>query len=81
MKESPTHHDILGKEVNIEDIVAFSHHNQLKIGKVIKLNPKMLKIKEFRKNRSWGGGEYNIYSSETVIIPGADAIIYILQHT
>jgi hypothetical protein len=41
----------------------------------------MLKIKEFRKNRSWGGGEYNIYASETVIIPGADAIIYILQHT
>jgi hypothetical protein len=51
----------------------------LKIGKVIKLNPKMLKIKEFRKNRSWGSGEYNIYSSETVIIPGADAVIYILQ--
>lgn len=80
MKEVPEHRDILGKDISLDDIVAFSHHNMLKIGKVVKLNPKMLKIKEFRKNRSWGGGEYNIYSSETVIIPGADAIIYILQH-
>jgi hypothetical protein len=79
MKEIPVHRDILGRDISIDEIVAFSHHNQLKIGKVIKLNPKMLKIKEFRKNRSWGSGEYNIYSSETVIIPGADAVIYILQ--
>ena len=68
--------------VNINDVVAAGHRHGLIIARVIKINPKMIRVKEFKTMKySWESGEYNIYPSEMVRISEADAIIYILKNT
>lgn len=81
-KPQPDHFDKLGNKIELDDVVATAHHNRLIIARVIKLNNKMVKVREFRKSPSrWDPAEYNKYSSEMVKIPGPDATIYILKNT
>jgi hypothetical protein len=81
-KPDPEHFDKLGNRVNINDVVAVGHHNGLMIAKVIKINPKMIRVREFKAVKySWASGEYNKYSSEMVRIPEPDAVMYILKNT
>jgi hypothetical protein len=81
-KPKPEHFDRLGNKIELDDVVATAHHNGLIIARVIKLNDKMVKVREFRKTHSrWDPDEYNKYSSEMVRIPGPDATIYILKNT
>lgn len=81
-KPQPQHFDKLGNKIELNDVVATAHHNGLMIARVIKLNNKMVKVREFRKEPSrWNSGEYNKYSSEMVRIPGPDATLYILKNT
>jgi hypothetical protein len=69
------HADKLGRILAVDDIVAFSDHNNLCIGKVHKINAKMLTIKQL--------GRYNRtclkYSTDTVRLDGPDVMIYLLK--
>lgn len=76
------HLDILGKEILLDDVVAFCTHNNMKIGKVTKLNAKMIKVKELRKSTSrWDTSEHNKYSNDVIVINGPDAMLYVLAKT
>ena len=81
-KPQPEHFDKLGNKIELDDVVAVAHHYGLMIARVVKLNNKMVKVREFRKTQSrWDPGEYNKYSSEMVRIPGPEATVYILKNT
>lgn len=81
-KYDPEHFDKLGNSIKVNDVVAVSHHNSLMIGRVTKLNSKMIKVKEFRKTTSqWDTGEHNKYANDSVKINEADAVMYILKYT
>lgn len=78
-KKEIEHFDKLGDRLNINDVVAVAHHNSLMIAKVIKITPKMIRIKNFKKSR-WDDGEHNKYSSDAVKIQESAALIYILKN-
>lgn len=76
-KETITHKDRLGRELQVGDCVAVAHQNQLMIGLIKKLNPKMIKVSELgTRYRS----EYNKYSSECVRLDGPEVSMYLLKH-
>lgn len=75
MKKIAEHTDLLGKTININDCVAFSHSNRMFIGKVRKLNPKMIGI-DYVKYR----GSCNKYPNDIVVVEGADVTMYILKN-
>lgn len=80
MAEEIKHLDKLGREIKLGDCVVAPSHNSLMIARVIKLNPKMIKIKKFNTHqRSWHQGEYNKYSEDLVILDGPEVTAYLLR--
>jgi hypothetical protein len=81
MADTVQHLDKLGNIIAVDDVVAVAHHNMLMIAKVIKLNKKMIKVKEIKPHTKYGSSEYNKYSSEVARLNGNDAVMYILKNT
>lgn len=72
------HKDLIGREVKVEDAVAFSHHNTLYIGKVIKVTPKQVRVVPLlTKYRADEG--YLKYTNQCVLIGGPDLIVHLLK--
>ena len=78
-KEIPEHTDILGQTLTEGCHVAMSHHNQMMIGKIIKINPKTLRIVPVGKKTYRSEEGYQVYGSQTVRLDGPDALAYILK--
>lgn len=75
MAKVPEHKDKLGRPLAVGDCVAYPDgNNTLKIGLIDKLNPKMLRVKEFKKTYT-----SNKYPHETVKLDGPDISMYILK--
>ena len=72
------HNDILGRPIAVGDCVAFASYNNMAIATVIKLNPKMVKVKEIGINATWYTGN-NKYPQDLVILTESDVTMYILQ--
>lgn len=70
-KEIPEHRDLLGCVLSVGDYVAYPDSNTLKMGKIEKLNPKMVKIQ--------GRWSVNKYSKDTVKLDGPDLVMYLLK--
>lgn len=72
--------DRLGRVIKIDDCVATSHHNQLMIGRVSKINPKMVKVMKVGPKSSWRAERgYNKYPNDCVILEGPDVTLFLLQ--
>lgn len=69
------HRDLLDQEIKIGDLVACADHNNLLIGTVEKLNPKMIGVK-FMGYRS----HKNKYPKDMIVVDGPQAMIYLLKH-
>lgn len=75
------HQDKLGRDLTVGDAVAFPHHNGLLVGKVTKLNPKMLSIQSLdTKYKRWNDSDYRKYPQETVRLDEVDLTVYILRN-
>jgi len=72
-KETPEHVDVLGRPIRIGDFVVISYHNGLKICKVGRFTPKMVRVFPLTTSRKHGG--YLKYGAETVVVPGEDVFI------
>lgn len=79
-KPVPEHKDKLGRKLAMGSMVAYAHGNGLHIGKVIKLNPKMIGVQRI-SNERWGRSEANIYPTEMVLLEGSDVTFYILKNS
>lgn len=76
---SEEHKDLLGREVNVDDAVAFVHHNSMYVGKVIKVTPKQVRVVPLlTKYRSDTG--YLKYTSQCVLIGGPDLTAHLLKN-
>jgi hypothetical protein len=81
-KPEPEHKDILGRKLTVGDFVAVTIFNDLKIAKVIKLNPKMVKVKILDvKNNNWYRGEHNRYSEDMAIVDGMHLTAYLIRES
>lgn len=73
------HLDLLGREVKEDDAVAFTHHNTLYVGKVIKVTPKQVRVVPLlSKYRSENG--YLKYTNQCVLIGGPDLTMHLLKN-
>jgi hypothetical protein len=70
------HRDKLGRQINLGDCVVAPYHNSLMVAKVIKLTPKMVKIKKLANKQTW---EYNKYPQDLAIVNSADVTAYLLK--
>ena len=74
------HQDKLGRDLAVGDAVAFPDHNGLMIGKITKLNPKMISIQSVdTRRRKWSDTDYRKYPYETVRLDAVDLTLYLLK--
>lgn len=74
-KEIPEHRDVLGRVLSVGDYIAYPDFNHLKIGRVDKLNPKMIRVATGNQWRS----TTNKYSGDTTKLDGPDLVVYLLK--
>jgi hypothetical protein len=77
----PEHFDRLNNKIELGDVVVFPIANNLYIGRITKLNPKMVKVEEIKDKSSLWKREYNKYSVDIVKVPEKDAIVFLLKNT
>jgi hypothetical protein len=73
------HHDLLGREVKEDDYVAFTHHNSLYVGKVIKITPKQVRVIPMLTNYRSDKG-YLKYTSQCCLVGGPELTYHILKN-
>jgi len=80
MKELPVHKDKLGREIKVNDFVAYPTHNSLEFGKVMKINNKMIGvlpvIQKYKHHKNT-----NKYPSDLVRLEAQDMTWYILKNS
>ena len=74
-KETLEHRDLLGRLLAEGDYVAYPDSNHLRIGKIDKLNPKMVRVATGKEWRS----TINKYPIDTVKLDGPDLVMYLLK--
>lgn len=80
-KEPPVHKDKLGRTILLDDFVAYPQSNQLRVGKIIKLNNIMVKVLDITKPSKYKPGEYNKYPYDCVKLEASDMTWYILKNS
>ena len=79
-KEKIEHVDILGQPLAEGNYVAISRHNAMYICRIVKITPKMMRAVTLHGYGSSGDG-WLIYSQNSVLLSGADAMVYILKYS
>lgn len=75
-KEAPVHKDKLGRTISIGDFVAFPQSNSLSVGKITKLNPKMVKVLALPRAKS----DYNKYPTDVIRLEASDMTWFMLKN-
>ena len=73
------HLDLLGREVKIDDHVAFSHHNSLYVGKIVKVTPKQVRVVPVGKGRYREEGMLK-YTNQCCLVGGPELTFHILKN-
>ena len=73
------HKDLLGREVKIDDHVAFTHHNSLHVGKVVKVTPKQVRVVPIGPGR-WGQEGMLKYTTQCCLVGGPELTYHILKN-
>jgi pyruvate/2-oxoglutarate/acetoin dehydrogenase E1 component len=73
------HNDLLGREVKIDDYVAFCHHNSLYVGKVIKVTPKQVRVIPIGAGR-WREEGMLKYTTQCCLVGGPELTFHILKN-
>ena len=75
-KEIPEHKDALGRLITIDSCVAYPEGNHLKIGKVLRLNPKMIRVTGLGHRYNH---ESNKYPQDTVVLDSSHVTMFMLK--
>ena len=78
---STEHRDCLGREVKVDDHVAFSHHNTLYVGKVIKVTPKQVRVIPLGAKGSRAEEGFLKYTTQCCLVGGPELTYHILKNT
>jgi hypothetical protein len=75
MTKTPVEHlDLFGQPLEVGDCVVYPRSNNMHVGTVSKLNPKMVGVKGIER---WGS--CNKYPQELVKVSGAEVTMYLLK--
>lgn len=75
------HLDKLGQTINVGDCVIWPNHNSLEIGLVVKINPKMVKVKRIEPPKRWQPTTWNKYPKDIVKLEGPLVSLYIIKNS
>ena len=76
MTKTPIQHsDLFGQPLELGDCVVYPRSNNMHVGTVAKLNPKMVGVKSV--GHSWGN--CNKYPQELVKVSGSEVTMYLLK--
>lgn len=75
-KAIPEHKDKLGRRISVGDFVAYPQSNSLAVGKVTKLNPKMVKVLQLPRARY----DQNKYPDDVVRLEAQDMTWFMLKN-
>lgn len=78
MEKKIEHKDILGNTITPESKLAVAHKNQLRVCSIMKMSPKMLRVKPL-SSKPYNGDGYLVYPLQTVVVDGPDALAYMLK--
>lgn len=78
-KQVLQHFDKLGREITVDCCVAYPTSNSLQIGKITKLNNKMVKVEPL--NTRYRPTPTNKYPHDCVVVDGQDVTMWILKGT
>lgn len=79
-KQELIHKDIIGRQLKVGDFVSVVIYNKLEVAKVIKLNPKMVRVKILNvKTNNWYKGEHNRYSTDMALLDGEYLTMYLIK--
>lgn len=79
---TPKHQDLFGKLLAVGDCVVYPQTNSLYVGTVVKLNPKMVKVKNIKTSPSrWYSGETNKYPIDLVKVDGPEVTMFLLKNS
>ena len=76
---APEHQDLLGRAITLDSMVAYPSSNSLLIGRVVKLNNKMIKVVNVSAKSTWARRGINKYPQDCVVVDGADVTMYLLR--
>ena len=79
-KEVPQHRDKFNRLLEIGTHVVYPDRNQLLVGVVDKLTPKMCTVKELRLNGRWSSS-LRKYPQDLAIVEGKDVTMYIIRNS
>lgn len=79
MAKIPEHTDKLGRPIIKGQCVAFSRHNELKIGVVAKVCPVMILVTEIPNQPEHS--TYRKYAADLININGPEVTMYCLMHS
>lgn len=79
VKLQPEHKDALGRKISIGDFVAYPNHNSLGLGKVVKINNKMIGLIPAVSKRP-ARTNTNKYPADLVRLEASDMTWYILKN-
>jgi hypothetical protein len=80
-KQPTVHRDKLGRVIALDDFVAYPHSNSLCVGKIVKLNNKMVKVLNVTRPSKFHPSEYNKYPHDCVKLEQSDMTWYILKNS
>ena len=78
--QAEDHLDLLGRVVKIDDHVAFTHHNTLYVGKVIKVTPKQVRVIPIMSNLYRQSDGYLKYTTQCCLVGGPELTYHILKN-
>jgi hypothetical protein len=76
---APEHQDLLGRPIALDSMVAYPSSNSMLIGRVIKLNNKMIKVVNVTAKSTWGRRGINKYPQDCVVVDGDAVTMYLLK--
>lgn len=77
-KKEIIHNDIIGRPIPLNSFVVFSVGSELRLAKVIKITPKMVRVKViYATVTSWYKGEHTRYPCDVAVI---DQNEYLTMH-
>jgi hypothetical protein len=85
LKSVITHSDILGQELKVNDFVAYPSssglgRNQLKVGKIVDLTPKMVKVVHMLRRSVYEAKITTRYPKDCILLDDTLITLYILKH-
>lgn len=80
MAKEIQHKDLLGNPIEPTSKLAVSHRNSLKICSILKITPKMMRVKPLFATGYWREEDgYLVYPSQSVVVDGPDVMAYVLR--